>query len=329
MDHLPQPSPSHVQRLTSCDFTGRDKTAALREFYGRELMRVDLQPLEVTAHTAGLDFSTTMLPFGSGAIYAHTQNTPCRMWRSPEMLRDGSDDIYLFTTLRGNGILRTPHESYDVPCGSYGLVSKARVHEFITPRGGASACIQVPHAALARRVPGLEEAPLVLLPPSMPEPALALGYAQMLASSSSLSTSVLQSALLHLQDLMATMLAPAARGARPEPETLNVPRLALIQRDIRARITQPGLNLVQIARMHHLTPRQVQRLFAGEGTCFSDFVCQVRLERARAMLIDPAQRHRRVLAIALDNGFDGASAFSRAFRRHFGVSPSEVRGLNG
>ena len=89
------------------------------------------------------------------------------------------------------------------------------------------------------------------------------------------------------------------------------------------------MSLAQIARLHHVTPRQVQRLFAREGTCFSDYVRDARLERARAALADPTQCHRRVLAIALDCGFDDFSAFSRAFRRRFGMTPSEVRGAAG
>jgi AraC-like DNA-binding protein len=123
---------------------------------------------------------------------------------------------------------------------------------------------------------------------------------------------------------MAGILAPAAPGG----DALDVPRLALIQRDILARLTQPELNLAQIARLHHLTPRQVQRLFAREGTCFSDFVRDARLDRVRAALADPRQRHRRVLQIVLDNGFDDFSAFSRAFKRRFGTTPTEIRGMS-
>ncbi len=321
----PTPAAPQCLHLSSHDYAGRDKIAALREFYGRELMRVELQPFDKDAHRGGLDFSTTMLPLSDEAIYAHTRCTPCRMWRSPEMLRDGSDAVYL-AVVWGGGAVHTPRESFDMAAGRYALLSKARVHEGITPWGGASACIQVPHAALARLVPGLEEAPLRLLPPDMPEPALAMGYARLLASSPALSGSLLQSGLSHLQELMASMLTPAMQGAQaPERDAVDVPRLALIRRDILARIALPELNLSQIARLHHLTPRQVQRLFAREGSCFSDFVRQARLARARAMLADPAQQHRRVLEIALDSGFDDVSAFSRAFRRQFGMTPSEAR----
>ena len=110
-----------------------------------------------------------------------------------------------------------------------------------------------------------------------------------------------------------------------EHEAQAAPRLALIQRDIQARLDWPQLSLAHIARLHHLTPRQVQRLFARQGTGFREYVSAARLDRARAQLADPAQRHRRVLEIALDCGFDDVSAFSQAFRRRFGMTPSEAR----
>lgn len=320
------PAAPQCLHLSSRDYAGRDKTDALREFYGRELMHVELQPYEGADIQGGLDFSSTMLPLGGDAVYAHTQCTPCHMTRSPQMLRDGSDAVYLAVTWNG-GTLRTSRGDFEMASGRYAIVSKARAHEFVTPRGGRSAAIQVPHAALARLVPGLEEAPLRVLPQGIPETALAMGYAQLLACSPALSAPLLGSALSHLQELIAHILAsPAPVMQPPEREAVDVPRLALIRHDILARIDEAGLSLAQIARLHHLTPRQVQRLFEREGTCFSDFVSAARLERARAMLADPMQRHRRVLEIALDIGFDDASAFSRAFRRQFGVSPSEVRG---
>lgn len=238
------------------------------------------------------------------------------------MLRDGDEALYL-AVVWGGAVFHTPRESYSLAGGQYAIVSNARAHEFINLRGGVSACIQVPHAAMARRVPGLEEAPLRMLTPDLPEPGLAIGYAALRASNPGLSAPLLQSALSHLQDLVARVLAPTAQAHAQD--AVDIPRLALIRRDILARIDRADLSLAQIARLHHLTPRQVQRLFAREGMYFSDFVREQRLLRARAMLADPAQRHRRVLEIALDSGFDDVSAFSRAFRRRFGMSPSEAR----
>lgn len=319
-----QQTPDLLQRLriSSRDYTGRDKAEALRELFGRALMRVDLWPCE---GAAPLDFTVTLMPLGAGAAYAHSAHTPAHFEHKPAHLGAGADDLLLTTTQDGCAI-RTTGGDLEIPAGGFVLHSKARAHEFIHLWGGQTASLQLPRAALAQQVARLEEAPLRLLRSDMPEPALVMGYAQLLAGSPALSEPLLQSARSHLQELMASMLTPAGQGTQPPgSDAVDVPRLALIQRDILARIAQPELSLAQIARLHHLTPRQVQRLFAREGTCFSDFVRGARLERVRAALADPGQRHRRVLQIVLDNGFDDFSAFSRAFRRRFGMTPTDVR----
>lgn len=323
-----QTMPTIAQRIqmSSHDYVGHDKADALRELFGRALMRVDLWPCE---GTVPLDFAVTLVSLGAGAAYAHSEHTPAHFEHRPAHLGAGADDLLLTTTQRGCAI-RTTSGDLEIPAGGFVLHSKARAHEFVHLWGGRTASLQLPRAALAQHVPGLEEAPLRPLPAGMPEPALAMGYAQLLADGPPLSAPLLEAARSHLQQLMLHLLAPLPPGAQPPArDAVELPRLALIQRDILARIAQSELSLAQIARLHHVTPRQVQRLFAREGTCFSDYVRDARLERARAALADPTQRHRRVLAIALDCGFDDFSAFSRAFRRRFGMTPSEVRGAAG
>ena len=324
MQQMPNP-PQRLQ-LSSHDYTGRDKSDALRELFGRVLMHVDLWPCE---GAVPLDFTVTLLPLGAGAAYAYSEHTPAHFEHKTAYVSAGADDLLLTTTQDGC-VIRAAGGDLEIPAGGFVLHSKARAHEFIHLRGGRTASLQVLRAALARWGTRLEEAQLRRLPQERPEPALVMGYAQLLAKIPQPSASLLQSARLHLQELMADMLAPAKQGAQPPGrDAVDVPRLALIQRDLLARIAQSELSLAQIARLHHITPRQVQRLFAREGTCFSDYVRDARLEQARAALANPAQRHRRVLEIALENGFDDFSAFSRAFRRRFGMTPSEVRGIAG
>jgi AraC-like DNA-binding protein len=43
------------------------------------------------------------------------------------------------------------------------------------------------------------------------------------------------------------------------------------------------------------------------------------------LLSDPRARHLSVSTIAYRTGFSHPAHFSRAFRRRFGVSPSEIR----
>jgi AraC-like DNA-binding protein len=47
--------------------------------------------------------------------------------------------------------------------------------------------------------------------------------------------------------------------------------------------------------------------------------------RAHRLLTDPRRAGQKISTIAFDVGFGDLSYFNRAFRRHYGVAPSELR----
>jgi AraC-like DNA-binding protein len=58
------------------------------------------------------------------------------------------------------------------------------------------------------------------------------------------------------------------------------------------------------------------------GLKFTDYVARVRLEDAKAELLNP---NRRISEIAYDVGFQSLTQFNRMFKRIFGQSPTEFR----
>ncbi len=71
-----------------------------------------------------------------------------------------------------------------------------------------------------------------------------------------------------------------------------------------------------------LTPRALNRLLAKEGTSFHRMLEDSRYESARRRLRDVAAP---IVSIAWALGYADASAFSRAFRRWAGVTPTAWR----
>jgi AraC-like DNA-binding protein len=66
-------------------------------------------------------------------------------------------------------------------------------------------------------------------------------------------------------------------------------------------------------------------LFDTEKETFSEFLLGQRLAYARRLLNDPRFSSRPIASIAFDAGFADLSTFNRAFRRRFGMTPSEMR----
>ncbi|MEQ3724781.1 helix-turn-helix domain-containing protein [Alcanivorax sp.] len=82
------------------------------------------------------------------------------------------------------------------------------------------------------------------------------------------------------------------------------------------------LTTPELASRLCMSPRTLSRRLEEEGTNARQLLDQTRLEYARRL----AQTSTlSVLQIAHRAGYSNASSFSRAFRRHFGVSPGESR----
>ncbi len=108
-------------------------------------------------------------------------------------------------------------------------------------------------------------------------------------------------------------------------DDMRAARLYAIKSDILNHLGQQALSIHGIASRHGMSPTYVRRLFTAEGTSFAAFVLQQRLAVARLMLGDARFAHRAISAIAFEVGFGDVSHFQRAFRRRYGVKPSDMR----
>ena len=83
------------------------------------------------------------------------------------------------------------------------------------------------------------------------------------------------------------------------------------------------LSLDDIARRVASSRRQLQRAYAEIGrTTFRDHLTRIRMERAADLL---AARGLTVREVALRVGYRQPAQFAKAFRRQYGVSPSDFR----
>ena len=87
------------------------------------------------------------------------------------------------------------------------------------------------------------------------------------------------------------------------------------------------LSLDEIARRVASSRRQMQRAYAEIGqTTFRDHLTRVRMEKAAGLLTG---RRLTVREVAHRVGYRQPAQFAKAFRRHFGVAPSDYRADGG
>jgi AraC-like DNA-binding protein len=110
------------------------------------------------------------------------------------------------------------------------------------------------------------------------------------------------------------------------PGDIEITRRERIRQVIQAHLGSPRFGPEQLCNLARISRSQLYRMFEPSGGVVH-YIQLLRLRAAHAMLSDP-QNHNDVQAIARQVGFFDPSSFSRAFRREFRCSPTEVRSLS-
>lgn len=127
-------------------------------------------------------------------------------------------------------------------------------------------------------------------------------------------------------DLVSLVLAgetgrdPAAFAAA-EHRTL----MTRVEAFVESRLHDPGLSPAVIAAAHHVSVRQLYKIFETRDDSVARFIRRRRLERCRRDLVDPASASRPAYAIGLRWGFTDPAHFTRSFRGEYGMTPGEYR----
>jgi AraC-like DNA-binding protein len=126
-------------------------------------------------------------------------------------------------------------------------------------------------------------------------------------------------------------LVTGAKGEAAELAGLRGLRAARLQEivtQIGANFADPTFNAHVVARKLGLSARYIQDLLQSTGLSFTERVMNLRLQKARAMLMyDSAGL--KISDVAMSCGFNEVSYFHRSFRRRFGTTPVQYRGGGG
>jgi AraC-like DNA-binding protein len=137
-----------------------------------------------------------------------------------------------------------------------------------------------------------------------------------------------------LAGLGSMLVVETARAfADPDDLALSSPTIdhrsvvvAAMERYLLDNLARP-LTVRHVAAVAHLSERHAERLFRAQtGEPLNAALRRLRLERAAGMLLESTAP---VTRIARDCGYPEIRAFSTAFRRHYGLPPTEFRRTGG
>ncbi len=130
-------------------------------------------------------------------------------------------------------------------------------------------------------------------------------------------------------DLLGTVLAERLDSIPADPDTAHRALMLQITAFIEQHLGEADLAPTQIAAAHHISLRQLHKLFHASGTTVAGWIRQRRLDHCGHDLRDPHYVTRSVAAVGARWGYPDPAHFSRVFKATYGVGPRDYRASHG
>ena len=126
-------------------------------------------------------------------------------------------------------------------------------------------------------------------------------------------------------DLLATVRAERLDATSDDPGIGHRALMLRITAFIEEHLGEADLAPAQIAAAHHVSLRQLHKLFHANGTTAVGWIRQRRLERCSHDLRDPRYAAWPVAAVGARWGYPDPAHFSRLFKSRYGMGPRDYR----
>lgn len=128
----------------------------------------------------------------------------------------------------------------------------------------------------------------------------------------------------HTVGLAVACLNGTIDGSPTSAQGVPLVQISATKRIIEEELHNPNLTPEEIARKAGLSRTKLYEIFEPFGGV-ANYIRERRLRRVLNHLTSRHHQHRPVYDIALANGFENASSFSRLFKKRFGHSPKELQ----
>jgi AraC-like DNA-binding protein len=124
-------------------------------------------------------------------------------------------------------------------------------------------------------------------------------------------------------ELTRAVIATVGQQDATRNDVANEALVTRIEAYVQQRLADPGLSAESIARAHHISVRQLYKLWSARELGLAEWIMRGRLEGARREI--RRSDSAGIAAVARRWGFADPTHFGRRFRAAYGLSPSEWR----
>ena len=262
---------------------------------------------------------------GNGVSITRVDADPSHVLRTPDLVRDGRDDVLFLLHIEGKGTVIRNGDRTSMPAGYGSLHTADKPYELLFETRSREIVLQMPRRIITSR--GLCRSTDLQIGIGPNEPALRVlrSFSNEILAVSEGMTAQLQAEMGHtaLELLLSAVLhrsrADVARSSGSEA------LLQSIRSYIHENAKDPGFTVSAVASHHGISMRYVELLVAQSGTSPARLIRDTRLAFASDLLINPRYQNGTVEAIAHMSGFSDVGTFIRAFKRVHGQTPGNWR----
>jgi len=113
---------------------------------------------------------------------------------------------------------------------------------------------------------------------------------------------------------------------KPEIEALDIGLNNLMEEQ--KLYLEPDLNLLQLAEKVQLSRNQLSYIINQQHQMnFNEFVNSYRVKEVQRLMLDPTNKHLKLMSLAYDAGFNSKASFNRIFKQMTDMTPSQYYAL--
>jgi AraC-like DNA-binding protein len=308
-----------------------DVPSGQRFEYWKDLLTHTFVPLEVSSPSGEADFSGRLRGCEFGSLrFIEVSAEPHTARRTPRLVKAAPAGCYkIGLQLRGSSVLIQDGREATLTPGDFTLYDTDRPYTLafsdphrmlvlVFPRD----MLGLPQSRLAgltaTRLPGEAGGLAGLIGPFLAQIADLLDD----VDAGSPRTGVRLAG--NVLDLLGTV--PTERlDTAPDPDVAHRALMLQITAYIEEHLGDAGLSPAQIAAAHHISLRQLHKLFHASGSTVAGWIRERRLEHCGHDLRDPRCSARPVAAIGARWGYPDPAHFSRLFKASYGIGPRDYR----